>query len=260
VQDCLYLDRERLLNVLEETGGIPRKFKADIELSSAPKVTMSSQENAARANELISTAIARLFDNRWIGSHRPRTPGLTSELIRELTRAQKFTVPPLVQPTQHESPGFNFWVSYDEWHGKRVASLCLLEGYHGTDGKPIDMWPFSTYSCLMSLVHYARGQVTQSVLGPHIPDRHHGYADKIARQKTPSLTQHDNVKELAWEFATDTERLLTSLGCFASQTRHVDVLYRVREYGYEGGRSDGPFAVFGYPIWVLDAGIETAAG
>jgi hypothetical protein len=254
MQELVYLDHLRLLNLLRATGGIPRSWNVEGELSASPKVTLSSGGPISKA-ECIDTMVARLDDHSWIGTSRPASPGPTSEVIRELTLAQKFTVPSL-RHAQHTSPGFNFWISYSEWMQKRIASLCLLEGYRGEEGKPIDMWPFSTYSCLMSLVYYARDEVNQSVLAANIPDDTHSFAEEIATKKTPSLTQYDNVKHIAWEFATQTESLLESLGCFASQPRKVDVLYAVREYGYEGGMPDAPFAVFGYPIWIRDAGID----
>jgi hypothetical protein len=136
-----------------------------------------------------------------------------------------------------------------------VASLCLLENFRGKDGRPIDMWPFSTHSCLMSLVYYAREQVNESVLAKYIPDAPHEFAAEIAAKKTPSLAQYHNVSNLVYEFSTDTERLLQRLECLPSRPRTVNVLYRVQEYGYEGGRSHEPFSVTGYAVCIADAGM-----
>ncbi len=255
-------NRRKLEAILDENGvvlkGVKSSFKAEV--SEKPKAGLQLDEvelsdvllieqSRDRLDRLTSTPVSKL---------RPDSTGPADELVHEICSLWQYSFNPS-NAFEHEFPSFNVWIGFVDDDCTKAASLVLMDRFIGEDGKPIDMWArTSGFSALAAIAAYAREQASKTSLVEFLPTEQHPFHKEVVEQKSPSAAveavDDDDWKDLMMTFRDSPDKTLRRMGGLRSRSKVLDVLYRVQEYGYDGGRTEYEFLVFGYIVWAVSAG------
>ncbi|MDW3195264.1 MAG: hypothetical protein R8G66_23010 [Cytophagales bacterium] len=253
-----YFDEYRLKLYAEQIEGSPDTFisssKIGGEISINPKLKFENSDQFRKRTVIEDMEVVNSFliKKKLIGNKRPINESeLDNRYFMESFQAKKVIVPKM-DYFGRQTPEFTFWIGDPTVNEKKSSLLCLLENYGGNDTSPTSFGNASSYTLLQSLIYYTRKQFELTKLDSFVPASSHPNPNSDLTGRNDSEQVAHNVKLFAYDFISNTDKLLTEWGCLVSPKRSIKALYVIRDYGREGATNWDKVSVFGYPIWIKD--------
>jgi hypothetical protein len=259
LREIYYYDTTRIRSYLEQLASrkgrslrwpsVEAKITWPLEIKFATGLE-ESKENLFKKIRKLEKALEA---SNQLSFMRPDGDHLERPFVREVCKAVRIEIPVRSAPDMQR--GVCFWLNKHTTAQRSVSRLCLLEDFKHSDEAAISFSGASAYTLLQSLVHYARREISLSEAGGDIPDEPHPnpYAKFGTEHHPYSLEQIHNIRNCLYDFIENPIELCGRWKSIISDPRHIETIYRVREWGPESAKSGSDISVFGYPLWILSA-------